>query len=66
MKPSQATLKKHLRELRHVVEHDPDPIVRRLAYQAETSIRWATQDTVGWPTPVKDVLANARLLHEEK
>jgi hypothetical protein len=65
MKKSDALVKRELRRLRRFIDSSNDPIDRRIAYVVETAIRWARQDTVGWPTPLKDALANADLLRTE-
>jgi hypothetical protein len=63
--PSKRTIKKRLTELRDLVDHNPDPIVQRIAYGMESAIRWATEDTKGWPAPEAEAKLLAKFLREE-
>lgn len=65
MKLTAEQRKKQLRALRRLIETDPDPIVTRIAYSMEFAVRYATENTVGWPTLVKEARENAELLRDE-
>ena len=65
MRKSDRRVSQALKDLRDLVEEDADPIVRRIAYAVEQGIRWAREDTVGWPDPANDVRADAALLRQE-
>jgi hypothetical protein len=55
-KPSKATLKRRMRELREMIEDSgTDAITGRLAQAMEWGIMWATEETVGWPRPTRQV-----------
>ena len=59
---AESTVRQHLRALRKVIENDSDPLVRALAYEIETAIRWAREDVVGWSDPVTAAREAARRL----
>lgn len=63
--PSQRTIKRRLKELRALIDNDPDPAVQRIAYGMETAIRWATEDTKGWPSPAQESQLLAKMLRQE-
>lgn len=61
------TIKKHLKELRTLIDDDAtDVVTRRVAYEVECAIRWAREDTVGWETPVESVAGCVSLLVREQ
>lgn len=62
MKPTPERTKHALKKLRAIVETSKCPIEIRIAYAVEHGIRWATENTVGWPAPSKSVLDDARIL----
>lgn len=47
---SPATIKRHLKQLRSEVINGDDPVASRVAYAMEQAIRWATENTRGWPS----------------
>lgn len=59
------TIRKAMRELRRVIDNDPDPAVQRVAYAMETAIRWATEKTVNWPEPAQEAKLLARMLRQD-
>lgn len=63
--PSQRTIKRRLKELRTLIDTDPDPAVQRIAYGMETAIRWATENTVGWEAPAVTAKDLAVMLRRE-
>lgn len=63
--PSEKTIKKSLKDLRTLVDESRDPAVQRIAYAMETAIRWATEDTKGWPKPDQEAKLLAKMLREE-
>lgn len=63
--PSERTIKRRLKELRDVIDNNPDPCVQRIAYAMETAIRWAREDTVGWTPPAEDAKLLAKMLRDE-
>lgn len=62
---SKTTIRKHLRELRQLIENTDDPLERQIAYAMETAVRWATEETVGWPGLREEAKAEARILAKE-
>lgn len=62
---SKASVKKTLKALRKIIDKSPDPATRRMAYFAETTLRWATEDTVSWKRPETDLLDEVFLLKTE-
>ncbi len=63
---SDATIRKHLRQLRAYIDADATPVMeRRIAYEVECAIRWAREDTVKWETPVESAKSCAKLLRSE-
>jgi hypothetical protein len=56
------TVAREIRRLRKLIDSDPDKVRTRVAYAVETALRWATEDTTGWPPPSKDVLLQADCL----
>lgn len=65
MKHSERTVKKHLMELRKLIEESKDPILVRIAYEMETAVRWATEDVVDWPGLAQQAAEAAQMLREE-
>lgn len=63
--PSQRTIKRRLKELRTMIDNNPDPAVQRIAYGMETAIRWATENTVGWEAPAITAADLATMLRRE-
>lgn len=63
--PSQRTIKRRLKELRTLIDNDPDPAVQRIAYAMEDAIRWAVEDTVGWEPPATIAKDLALILRRE-
>jgi hypothetical protein len=63
--PSQRTIKKRLKELRVLIDNNPDPAVQRIAYGMECAIRWATERTVGWEAPAITAVDLAGMLRRE-
>lgn len=64
--PSKSTIKRRLRELRALCEDKTaDPIARRVAWESEQAIRWATEDTTGWPKPADSARDTAKLIRQE-
>ncbi len=64
-KPSERTIRRRLKELRQLIDGNPDPCVQRIAYGMESAIIWATKDTVGWEPPAQLAMALAKILHKE-
>lgn len=66
MKPNKATIKRELKKLRAVIEADgPILLEPRIAQAIEYGIRWATEETVGWPRPVKEASVLAAIVRNE-
>ena len=61
----KTTIRKHLKELRKLIDETPDPVLKRIAYTMETAVRWATEDTVGWNGLQQEAEEAAYLLKEE-
>lgn len=65
-KPSDRTVKKHLKELRALIENEAtDEVTRRIAYAMECAVRWATEDTVGWNGLAQEARDEAWFLRQE-
>ena len=62
---SKPTIKRHLKELRHLIDTSPDPIVVRIAYAMETAVRWATEDVKDWPSLAQEAEEEAKILRSE-
>lgn len=62
MKPTPKKVKAELKKLRKFIETTKCPIESRIAYAMEQSIRWATQETVGWPKPNREAVEEANAL----
>lgn len=65
MKPNQRTIKRHLKELRELIDSTDDFIEARIAYAMETAVRWATENTVDWDSLVKQAKDEATILRQE-
>lgn len=54
------------KQLRAIID-DPseDKIAQRIAYEVEQAIRWATEKTVGWPSPAQSAQDAADLVRSE-
>lgn len=62
---SQATIKRHLKQLREQVINSSDPVEERIAYAMETAVRWAIEPTLGWPGLAEQARIEAELLRRE-
>lgn len=63
MKQSPASIKRTLKKLREIIEDKSSDVETvRMAYFAETTLRWATEDTVSWKRPEEDLLDEVFLL----
>jgi len=58
---AKSTIRKHLRQLRHVIETSTDPVETRVAYVMECAVRWAIEDT-DWPGLADDAKRTADLI----
>jgi len=66
MKQSQASIKRTIKNLRSIVESkDSDAATQRMAYFAEQTLLWATEDTVGLKRPEVDLHLEVELLLRE-
>lgn len=63
--PSQRNIKRTIAALRKIVEESPDPVMVRMAYFAENTLRWSIEDTRGWKRPEIDLALEVKLLKEE-
>ena len=62
---AQSTIRRNLKELRAIIETSNNPIETRIAYAMEQAVRWAVEDTRGWPSLAKDAKDNADILASE-
>jgi hypothetical protein len=60
-----STIRRHIRELREMIDTSADPCEQRIAYAMETALRWAALDTTGWPTMRTEAATLAVLLRRE-
>lgn len=59
-------IRKELRELRaECIDGVDDPILRRLAYEMECAVRYATEDVRGWPSLSALAVGGAVILRNE-
>ncbi len=66
MKQSPASIKRTLKKLRKIIEDkSTDVETKRMAYFAETTLRWATEDTVRWNRPEDDLQDEVFLIKRE-
>lgn len=65
MKQSQASIKRTIKKLREIIDNTEDVETRRMAYFAETTLRWAIEDTVSWKRPEEDLQDEVFLLKRE-
>jgi hypothetical protein len=67
MKPrSPATIKRAIRQVRRLIETSPDLVERRIAYEIECALRWASEPGIrGWPPPDRMARDAAALLRQE-
>ena len=65
--PSRARrIKQELKRLRaECIDGQSDAVLKRIAYEMETAIRYATERTVGWPNLVDLAREAARLIRQE-
>jgi hypothetical protein len=63
---SRASIKRSIKNLRLIIESKTvDPITKRMAYYAENTLRWATEETVDWQRPEVDLEDEVILLKKE-
>jgi hypothetical protein len=63
---SPATVRRALRQIRCLIDTSPDVVERKIAYEIECALRWATEPGIrGWPPPVTMAREGARLLRWE-
>lgn len=68
MKPNQEKFQREIRKLRKFVDEQKGPatLELRLAYFAETLLRWAIEKPIGWNTPMVDVQKTADLIRSDQ
>jgi len=63
---SKASIKRTLKNLRLIIDSKTvDVATKRMAYFAETSIRWVIEDTEDWQRPEVDLSDQVALLKKE-
>ena len=63
---SKASIKRTLKKLREIIDDkSTDVETKRMAYFAETTLRWATEDTADWQRPEDDLQDEVFLLKQE-
>ena len=62
---SSRSLRAELKKLRDTIDGNKDPLVVRIAYEVETALRWASEETVGWEPPSASVISAANMLRAE-
>lgn len=63
--PSKRTIKRHIEELRNLIDTSKDPCETRIAYEMEQALRWAILDTTGWGSMVTMAKDGAACLKRE-
>jgi hypothetical protein len=60
---ADSTIHRELRRLHRFAQSGEGSVAeRRIAYAVACAIRWAREDTKGWPAPLEDVKAQAQCL----
>ena len=63
---TQRNIKKTLKALRAIIDNkNTNEATKRMAYFAETTLRWAVEDTVGWTRPEVDLAEEVEFLKKE-
>lgn len=62
---SDSTIRRHLRQLRKLIDSTDDPALGRMAYAIECAVRWSREDVVGWPGLCEQATAETKFLLEE-
>lgn len=63
---SKRSIKRTLKELRKIIDDKTTDVeTRRMAYFAENTLRWATEETVSWQRPEDDLQDEVFLLKQE-
>jgi hypothetical protein len=63
---AESTVRRKLAYLRkHFIKDNPDLVLVRVAQGIEYGIRWAREDTRGWPSPNLEAVVLAQLIREE-
>ena len=66
MKQTRKTIQAEIRKLRKFIDaNNGTPTELHMAYLAETILRWTTEETAGWPKPLKEVQEMSRILENE-
>ena len=58
-------IKGNLKELRELIDNTDDIILARIAYEIETAVRWARENTVNWGTLVEQAKEATSILRQE-
>lgn len=66
MKPTKTKIRRALKALRKLAEDGESHRIQRIAQAMETAIRWATEETVGWPTPDREANLVAKCLLDDE
>ena len=62
---SKNNLQKTIRNLRKIIDTTQDPATKRMAYFVENTLRWAIEDTRGWPRPEEELYSEVDWLKKE-
>ena len=61
---AESTIKAALSDLRRCIENTNNKIELRTLQTAEHALRWAVEDTRGWPWPHQDALSMAEWIQK--
>lgn len=62
----ETEIKQNLKELRELIDASTDDLIlMRIAYEIETAVRWATEDTVDWEGLVDQAKGATQILKDE-
>ncbi len=68
MIPTKTKIKKEIKRLRAYINANNNSeniaIETRLAYFAETLLRWTLEDTAGWALPLEEAIEESKLILE--
>ena len=62
---AESTIRKELASLEKLISRKGSPGTSRLAYIVHEAIRWAREDTRGWPAPSSEIQKDLILLLRE-
>lgn len=62
---AQSSVDREMNRLRRLCESVDDPLLARIAWEVLHAIRWAREDTTGWPKPTSSAISATNLIRED-